>query len=64
MVAGTRNMYSLAYATASGVASRSTSSIYSDFPIVAPKAMAMGKPVMPVLGIPTARAFLYTFFDK
>ena len=43
--------------TASGVLSFNTSSWYSDFPIKAPKAMAMGRPIIPVPGMPTPMAF-------
>ena len=41
-----------------GVRSRSTSSWYSDLPISAPRAMAMGSPIIPVPGMPTPMAFL------
>ena len=43
--------------TASGVLSFKTSSSYSDFPIKAPSAMAIGSPIIPVPGIPTPIAF-------
>ena len=43
--------------TASGLLSFNTSSWYSDFPIKAPKATAMGRPIISVPGIPTPMAF-------
>ncbi len=44
--------------TASGVTSRSTSRPYSERPIVAPSATAIGRPIIPVPGMPTPIAFL------
>ena len=44
--------------TASGVTSRSTSSRYSERPTKAPRATAIGSPIIPVPGIPTPIAFL------
>ena len=31
---------------------------------MAPNAIAIGNPVIPVLGMPTAKAFLYTFLER
>ena len=50
-------MYFFPCSSVSGVRSLSTSSWYSDLPISAPSAMAMGRPIMPVPGIPTPIAF-------
>ena len=50
--------------TDSVVASLSTSSSYSDLPTMAPRAMAIGRPVIPVPGIPTPIAFLSTLALK
>ena len=44
--------------TASGVHSLRTSRPYSDLPIRAPSAMAIGSPIIPVPGMPTPIAFL------
>ena len=41
-----------------------TSNWYSDFPINAPKAIAIGKPIIPVPGIPTPMAFLRIFAES
>ena len=46
--------------TLSGVQPLSTSSCFSLSPISTPKAMAIGKPIIPVPGIPTPIAFLST----
>ena len=43
--------------TASSSTSRSTSSPYSLFPVMAPSAMAIGSPTIPVPGMPTPMAF-------
>ena len=43
---------------ASGQTSLMTSSWYSLLPMMAPRAMAMGRPIMPVPGMPTPMAFL------
>ena len=51
------SMKALPLATASSSTSFSTSSSYSDFPIRAPRATAMGRPIIPVPGMPTPMAF-------
>ena len=48
----------------SGVRSLITSSWYSDFPMSAPNEMAIGKPIIPVPGMPTPIAFFKMFADK
>ena len=53
-------MYCLARSTSAGWRSRRTSRPYSGFPISAPKATAIGNPIIPVPGIPTPIAFLRT----
>ena len=41
-----------------------TSRPYSDLPTMAPRAMAMGRPIIPVPGIPTPIAFFRMFADR
>ena len=50
-------MYFLPSARVVGVRSRNTSNWYSERPIQAPRATAMGRPIMPVPGMPTPMAF-------
>ena len=50
-------IYCLPSSSASGVRSFSTSNWYSLLPMSAPRAMAMGSPIIPVPGIPTPMAF-------
>ena len=47
-----------ASATAAASTSRNTSKPYSECPATAPSATAIGRPVIPLLGIPTPIAFL------
>ena len=53
-------IYCLASAKSSASKSRRTSKPYSDLPIKAPKAIAMGSPIILVPGIPTPIAFFIT----
>ena len=57
-------IYCLPSSRVSGVRSLITSSWYSDFPTNAPKAIAMGSPIIPVPGIPTPMAFLRMFAES
>ena len=54
------SIYVRPFSTASGVTPPSTSRPSSDFPIKAPRAIAIGRPIIPVPGIPTPIAFLST----
>ena len=47
----------LPFSTASELESFRTSSPYSDLPMMAPRAMAIGRPIMSVPGMPTPMAF-------
>ena len=51
-------------AIASALTSFSTSSPYSDFPTKAPSAIEIGRPIIPVPGIPTPIAFFSTLSLK
>ena len=53
--------YFLPSSRVSGVTSFITSSSYSDLPTMAPNAIAMGRPIIPVPGIPTPMAFFRMF---
>ena len=54
-------MYFFPFSTSSFLQSRSTSSCSSGFPASAPRAIAMGRPIIPVPGMPTPIAFLKMF---
>ena len=57
-------IYCFPCSTASGVTSFKTSSSYSERPINAPNATAIGRPIMSVPGIPTPIAFFRILADS